>query len=136
MKYLLDTNIFSEFSKPKPEPKVLDFLKKLQKEQIFISCISVGEIKKGIALCKNESKAHYLQNWFNQRIVHELKDQIVNLDFEVMCEWGILASQIKNLPPLDSLIAATCITHNFYLVTRNEKDFAKVKQLKIINPWN
>lgn len=136
MKYLLDTNVFSEFTKKRPEPKVLEFIAKLQKEQIFISCISVGELKKGIASSANKDKTHYLNEWFNRRIAHELKDQIVNLDFEIMCEWGILMSQVKDLPNMDSLIAATCLTHNLHLVTRNVKDFAKIKQLKIINPWN
>ncbi len=136
MKYLLDTNVLSELKKVKPEKKVVDFVKSLSREEIYISCISIGEIKKGIASCADKKKVKDLESWFEKFLLHEMKDQIVNLDVEVMCVWGKLMSAIKNLPILDSLIAATCLSHKFHLVTRNVKDFEKIKELKVINPWN
>lgn len=136
MKYLLDTNVLSEFQKPKPEQKVLEIVSKLPKESTFISCVSIGEIRRGIALCQSTKKVKDLTQWFEFDLLPKLKDKIINLDFEIMYEWGKLAPELKNIPLMDGLIAATCITHNFHLVTRNVKDFERIKELKIINPWH
>ncbi len=136
MKYLFDTNILSELKKPRPEKKVVDFVKNLSREEVFISCISVGEIRKGIASCHDAKKVKELNFWFEKYLITEMKNQIINIDSEIMCEWGKLMSETKNLPILDSLIAATCVDRKLHLVTRNVKDFEKIKVLKIINPWN
>jgi predicted nucleic acid-binding protein len=136
MKYLLDTNVLSELKKPKPNKKVLDFVSSLPQESSYISCISIGEIKKGIYSCSDKKKTKELEIWFEKFLLHEMKDQIITLDSEVMSVWGELMAEVQNLPILDSLIAATCIAHKFHLVTRNVKDFEKIKSLKIINPWN
>jgi len=136
MKYLFDTNVLSELKKPKPNKKVIDFVNSLSQESTYISCISIGEIKKGIASCNDKKKMKELEIWFEKFLLHEMKDQIVNLGSEVMSSWGDLMAEVKSLPILDSLIAATCLAHKFHLVTRNVKDFEKIKSLKIINPWN
>ena len=135
MKYLLDTNILSELKKPKPEKKVVDFVKSLAQENIFISCISIGEIKNGIVSCKDKTKAKELNLWFEKYLIGELKEQTVNLDVEIMAQWGELTGKIKNLPIMDSLIAATCLERKMCLVTRNVKDFTRIVELKIFNPW-
>lgn len=136
MNYLLDTSVLSELKKTKPEKKVVDFVKSLSREEIYISCISIGEIKKDIASCGDKKKIKELETWFKKYLIHEMKNQIINLDSETMCEWGRLMSEVKNLPILDGLIAATCLAHRLHLITRNVKDFEKIKELKIINPWN
>jgi predicted nucleic acid-binding protein len=136
MNYLFDTNVLSELKKIKPGKKVVDFVQKLSREEIYVSCISIGEIKKGIASCGDNKKIKELESWFEKYLLHEMKNQILNLDVEVMCVWGKLISETKNLPILDSLIAATCLTHRLHLVTRNVKDFEKIEGLKIVNPWN
>lgn len=135
MKYLLDTNVLSELTKSQPEQKVVEFLSRLPKEQIFVSCVTIGELKKGLALCKDGNKRKRLNDWFEQYLLNELKDQIINLDSEIMCEWGNMVTRVKDIPILDSLIAATALVRGKYIVTRNVKDFEKIKELKIINPW-
>ncbi len=135
MKYLLDTNILSELKKPKAEKKVVDFMKSLETEELYISCVSIGEIKHGIELCQDKNKARELNVWFEKYLIAELKNQIINIDTEVMCKWGEMNAKIKNLPIVDSLIAATCLTHKMCLVTRNVKDFVRIKELKVFNPW-
>jgi predicted nucleic acid-binding protein len=136
MKYLLDTNVLSELKKPKSEKRVVNFINSLSSEEVFISCISIGEIKHGITICKDKNKAKDLDLWFEKYLISELKNQIINIDPEIMREWGSLVAKIKNLPILDSLIAATCLAYKLHLVTRNIKDFEKINELKIINPWN
>lgn len=135
MNYLFDTNVLSELKKIKPEKKVVDFVQKLSREEIYISCISLGEIKKGIISCTDKKKVKELEIWFEKYLLHGMKSQILNLDAEVMCVWGKMISETKNLPILDSLIAATCIAHKLHLVTRNVKDFEKIEGLNILNPW-
>ncbi len=135
MNYLFDTNIISELKRIKPEKKVVDFVKSLPHEKIYISCISIGEITKGIASCVDKKKKKELEYWFEKHLILEMKDQIIDIDVEIMGEWGQLMAEVKNLPIVDSLIAATCRAHKFVLVTRNVKDFEKVSGLKILNPW-
>lgn len=134
MKYLLDTNVLSELVKSKPEKKVVEFVNSLAVEETFISCISIGEIKNGIVSYKDKKKQRDLEIWFEKHLISDLK--IVDIDAQIMSCWGGLTAKVKNLPIVDSLIAATCLEHKFYLVTRNVKDFAKIKELKIIDPWN
>jgi len=135
MNYLLDTNILSELRKPKPDKKVISFVSGIKASNIFISCISVGEVQKGISSCPNAKLKKELEHWLEIYLIGELGRQVLSIDNEVMLKWGKLVSAIKNLPIIDSLIAATCVTHGLVLVTRNVKDFDKIKELTVINPF-
>lgn len=135
MKYLLDTNILSELKKTNPNKNVIQFVNNLSSEMFFISCISIGEIKYGIDSCKNLRKATDLNLWFEKYLLINLKDRILDIDVDVMCAWAELTSVVKNLPIMDSLIAATCLKSDLCLVTRNLKDFVKIKNLKIFDPF-
>lgn len=136
MKYLFDTNILSELKKAKPEKKVIEFVKSIDNSDIFISCITIGEIKRGIEICKDKDKAKDLNKWLENYLISEFEERIIDVDKNIMLRWSKIHSKIKDLPIFDSLIAATCLERELCLVTRNIKDFVKIADLKIINPWD
>jgi predicted nucleic acid-binding protein len=133
--YLIDTNILSEFDKKAPNPQVIEFIQSLPSEQIFISVVSLGEIIKGIEKLDDNSKKVRLYGNFEKKC--ELFDgKIIDLDREIMTEWGRLAARCeRTLPVMDSLLAATCLARHLTLVTRNIKDFTGISGLSVLNPW-
>jgi predicted nucleic acid-binding protein len=136
MKYLLDTNILSELIRPKPEKKVIEFVDSIKVKNSYISVITIGEIQKGIDSHPDISRQKKLNEWLENFIIEEYQEQILDLNTVVMRVWGkLIADTKKNLSVMDSLIAATAITHNLILATRNIKDFSGIEKLKIINPW-
>ncbi len=138
MKYLLDTNIISEFISKQPNQKVLDFIKSLDEEDIYLSVITIGEIKFGIEKVKSETKKETLSNWLNSDLLERFKGRIVNIDTPIMLKWGevnqYLQSIGKPMPIMDSLIASSCLAKNFVLITRNEKDFYSF-DIEMVNPF-
>lgn len=135
MKYILDTNIISDAKK---NDKVISFLENIDLDNAFLSVITIGEIQKGIEKLEQSSRKLILQNWLEQELISNYK--ILSIDIETILYWGKLISKLnkqgKNMPILDSLIAATALINNCILVTRNEKDFIHIENLEIINPWN
>ena len=136
MKYLLDTNVLSEIRKPNGNARVKTFVNSLREEDIFISVISIGEIGYGIEKLPAGPKKTELIIWLTQKLPERFGNRIISLDADIMAEWGKLHAQTaKTLPVFDSLIAASAITRRLTIVTRNTKDFDKIKGLNLLNPW-
>ncbi|MCX6051197.1 MAG: type II toxin-antitoxin system VapC family toxin [Campylobacterales bacterium] len=139
MKYLLDTNIISELISKQPNKNVLTFLEKQAESSIFLSVITIGEIKSGIEKLQDHNKKTKLLTWLYDDLLKRFSGKIVDIDVEVMLEWGKLNQKLKSMgkpmPIMDSLIASTSRNKNFILVTRNEKDFQNL-DINIINPFN
>lgn len=138
MKYLLDTCLISELPKPVPNQKVIDWLRKIPSESLFISVITVGEIRKGLSKLQPSEKKERLTDWLDT-LLKLYKERILPIDLKVAEKWGILlgnAERIgKPMCSVDTLLAATANIHNLTLVTRNESDFEN-GEISIINPWN
>jgi predicted nucleic acid-binding protein len=137
VKYLLDTNVLSEMQKSNCNPGVENFTDKILLEDMVISVISIGEIAFGMEKLPEGKKKSTLSHWLNNQIPQQFEDRIINIDTDVMMEWGrICARAKKTLSPIDSLIAATVLAHRMTLVTRNTRDFTAVEGLSLINPWD
>ncbi len=137
MAYLLDTCVLSEFKKKQPEQKVIDWLNAQIEETLFLSVITIGEIQKGISRLPTSKRQAELEIWLEE-LVYRYDERLLPLDTQIMRQWGQLTGPLQTrghaLPLLDSLIAATSLTHNLVLVTRNESDFAATN-VTILNPW-
>jgi len=139
LKYLLDTNIISEFIAKKPNQKVLDFVTSLDENDVYLSVITIGEIKFGIQKVQNQTKKEQLLLWLENDLLQRFKGKIVDIDTETMLTWGELNQHLQSIgrviPIVDSLIASSCVSKDFTLITRNIKDFYNF-DLEIINPFS
>jgi toxin FitB len=138
LNYLLDTCVISEFVKPKPERRVLEWLNGIDAERVYLSVVTLGEIQRGISEKPASNRRTELEEWLNTALVAQFTDRILSLDGETFLTWGqmtaALKAQGKPMSVMDSLIAATALHHKMVLVTRNVTDFANV-DLNIFNPW-
>lgn len=135
--YLLDTCVLSELVKPFPDERVVDWLKNTPENRLFLSVITIGEIRKGISKLEESKKKTLLSNWLNT-LLEDYQNRIYVFDLKVAENWGTLQGMAEKtgnpMSSFDSLIAAIAYTHHLVLVTRNEKDFAS-SRLTIFNPW-
>jgi toxin FitB len=136
--FLLDTNIISELVKPKPEPKVTRWIDETDESLLFLSVLTLGEIRKGIASLKDASRRVSLETWLDHDLALRFVSRILLIDQAVADRWGRIAAAAlaakTPLPVIDGLLAATAIQHNLTLVTRNTADVA-VTAVAVFNPW-
>lgn len=138
MRYLLDTNVISELVAKQPNQRVIEWLDDLDPDSIYLSVITIGELRKGIEKLPDSPRRDKLFDWLVNELLVRFQDRILALDVDVMLTWGKLVGRLeqsgRRLSAIDSLIAALALARSCSLVTRNEADFKGVG-LKIINPW-
>lgn len=135
MSYLIDTNVISELLKTKPKQSVLNWFNKIPDEEMFLSVITLGEIRKGVECVADTKRKEKLRLWLEHELPAWFHQRILPITIEVSDRWGRLTNEVKRpLPAIDSLIAATALHFDLALVTRNTKDF-NYSALEIINPW-
>jgi tRNA(fMet)-specific endonuclease VapC len=138
MKYLFDTNVISELVAKAPNPQVLEWIDRLDPEDVYLSVVTIGELWKGIEKLPESQRKEALRNWLNDDLLVRFSGRILPLDVDVMRTWGTLVARAeqrgKPLAAMDSLIAALALHHGCCLVTRNEDDFAGTGVV-ITNPW-
>jgi toxin FitB len=132
--YLLDTNIISETIKKSPNPKVITWLSSIDSQKLFLSVLTLGEIRKGVEKLEDQTKKQKITQWLEINLVAGFYGRIINIDATISDKWGYISS-LKNISAIDALIAASALVHNHKLVTRNIKDFEEIAGLELINPW-
>jgi predicted nucleic acid-binding protein len=133
--YLLDTNILSELRKgARANPGVVAWFEEVDDESLFTSVLVIGEIRRGIELARtsDSKKAKALEKWLVALVEH-FSDRILIIDDRVSDCWGRLCVDQK-LPDVDGLLAATALTHDLTLCTRNTTDFSR-SGVKLLNPF-
>lgn len=136
MSYLLDTNVISETIKNKPNTNLINWLEQIPTNNLFISVLTVGEIRKGVEQLTNLKKKGELIAWLENDLKNWFEHRVLTIDSSVADKWGfICGNTIRSLSAIDALIAATALVHNLKLVTRNTKDFVEIKDLELINPF-
>ncbi len=137
-KYLVDTNVSSELSRERPEPKVLAFIVNADQSSLFLSVMTVGEILKGIKTLPASKKRSDLQAWLDTEVRPWFAGRILPVTEDIAARWATLSAlsklRGKPLAVVDGLIAATALEHDLILVTRNTKDFSGLG-IRLINPW-
>lgn len=136
--YLIDTCIFSELIKKKPDPSVIRWVSERDESLFSVSVLTLGEIKKGIEKLPDIQRQKKLNAWFYDFMIPRYRNRLISIDESVAIAWGdIVAKTSKTgrvLPTIDSLIAASAIVHQLTIVTRNIKDFEGLN-IPLINPW-
>lgn len=137
--FLLDTNIPSEFRNPRPEPQVVHWLDSIPQDSVFISVVTLGEIRKGCELLDFGKRREGLERWLEVEVRASFADRILPVTEAIAERWGRLEAKRQRLGhPLntaDGQIAATALEHGLILATRNVNDFRDLG-LTLFNPWD
>ncbi len=135
MSYLVDTNVLSELRRKSPHAKVWSWFDERPASLLFLSVLTLGEIRKGIAGVPEPGRRARLHDWLEIELPAFFSGRLLPVDAKVADHWGRLMAQAgRPLPAIDSLLAATALAHNLTLVTRNTKDFVGLPVL-LLNPW-
>ncbi len=136
--FLLDTNCVSELVRLKPEQRVLEWMEAADEGMLYLSVLTFGEIRKGIATLPQGKQRTRLETWLEIDLRARFFGRTLPVDAPVADRWGVLAAQAKRkgtpLAIIDGLLAATALHHNLTLVSRNVADFANI-ELPVLNPW-
>ncbi len=136
--FLLDTNCISEVVRSKPESRVLEWMQAADETLLYLSVLTLGEIRKGLAWLPQSKRRTHLESWLEVELQARFSGRILPIDAAVADRWGVLAGAAKrrgiSLSAIDGLLAATALQHNLTIVSRNVSDFANT-QTPILNPW-
>jgi len=135
VRYLLDTTVVSETRKKRPDGKVLEFLNGAESSTLYLSVLTLGELRRGVAQKQRSDPAAelHLASWVDG-IEFSFADRILGIDAATARVWGELSAQ-RFRPVLDTLLAATAIAHTLTLVTRNTSDVHDI-DVPLLNPFS
>ena len=135
MSYLLDTNVLSELRRKTPNPVVSAWFAARPATSLYLSVLTLGELRKGIDGVKDAALRLALSDWLQTDMSMFFMGRVLSIDEHVADRWGqLVAAAGRPLPAIDSLLAATALVHGLSMVTRNAKDFEGLG-LEVINPW-
>jgi predicted nucleic acid-binding protein len=136
--FLLDTNCISELVRPKPEPRVLNWMEAADEATLYLSVLTVGEIRKGVAVLTQSKRRTQLETWLEVDLQARFSGRIMPIDRAIADRWGLLTAEAKRkgnpLSVIDGLLAATALHHNLTVVSRNSSDFSNTP-VPVLNPW-
>jgi predicted nucleic acid-binding protein len=136
--FLLDTNCIFELVRVKPEPRVLEWMEGADEGLLYLSVLTLGEIRKGLAGLPESKRRTHLEAWLQVELQARFSGRILPIDAAVADRWGVLAADAKRKgkapSTIDALLAATALHYNLTVVSRNVSDFANT-QVPFLNPW-
>jgi toxin FitB len=136
LSYLVDTNVLSELRRKQPDPQVAHWFSARPAGTLYLSVLTLGEIRKGVEALSDQSRKLPLLDWLETDLPAFFEGRILPVDGAVAELWGrLLAKAGRPLPAIDSLLAATALHHGLMLVTRNVRDMDGLG-VALINPWN
>ncbi|HMB84076.1 MAG TPA: type II toxin-antitoxin system VapC family toxin [Terriglobales bacterium] len=139
MAWLLDTNVLSELRRPRPEPRVVAFVADRPLEQLFVSSVTLAEIRFGIELLAEPNRRTELNEWLTHKVRPMFEHRVLQVTEDIMLKWRLLVEVGRKTGHVfsqpDLLIAATAIQHNLTVVTRDRSDFDK-SGVPVLNPWD
>jgi len=139
MAWLIDTNVLSEGRRPRPEPKVSAFYEQQPIEQLYISVVSLAEIRFGIELVEDRAKRADLTDWLTQKLRPMFAERILPITEDIMLKWRLLLEEGRKKGHTyshpDLIIVATALHHGFTVVTRDPSDYEEAG-VPVFNPWD
>lgn len=136
--FLLDTNILSELRRPRPEPRVVDFVGRQALESLFVSSVTFAEIRFGIELVADLHKRSALTDWLNLELRPTFGNRVLPVSEDVLFKWRLLVEAGRKVghtfPQPDLIIAATAIHHGLAIVSRDTSGYDRTG-VTVVNPW-
>ena len=138
MAWLLDTNILSERRKPKPEPKVTAFYNSQPLNALYISVVSIAEIRFGIELQQDVTRRAELNDWLTLTLRPTFAGRILPVTEDILLNWRLLMEDGRRIGHTyshpDLVLSTTALHHGLTVVTRDRSDFDKAR-VPVFNPW-
>lgn len=138
MKFLLDTNVVSEPLKPQPEAAVVKWLADTDEDSLFLSVITLAELRTGIERLVTGARRKRLEEWLQDELLTRFEGRILSIDQVVADTCGRIVAHCMDkgrpIEAMDALIAATAEVHHLTLVTRDISAFQPVLK-SVLNPW-
>jgi predicted nucleic acid-binding protein len=135
LKYLIDTNVLSEIRRKSPDVNVVQWINSRPSTSLFLSVLTLGELRKGIDSLSDAKRRLKLLDWLETDLPLFFTGRILSIDEGVADHWGqLMAAAGRPIPAIDSLLGATAAYHGLTMVTRNSKDFKNLG-LSVFNPW-
>jgi len=136
--WLLDTNILSELRRPKPEPKVTAFIAGQPLELLYISTVTLAEIRFGIELLSDAARRSELNDWLSRKVRPMFEHRVLEITEDIMLKWRLLVEEGRKVGHTysqpDLIIAATAQHHSITVATRDTSEYAKAR-VPVFNPW-
>ena len=121
--FLLDTNTVSELVSVKPNQRVLDWMDAADENRLFLSAMTLGEIRQGVAALPQSKKRTRLETWLDVDLQTRFAGRILAIDGAVADRWGWIMAQGKGITLPDGLLAATALHHNLTAVNAERGRF-------------
>jgi toxin FitB len=136
--FLLDTNVVSEWAKERPDPGVIAWLADVDEDRVFLSVVTLAELRHGIERLPAGRRRKRLDAWLRDELPLRFEGRLLSVDQAVADRWGEVVARReaagRPIGVMDAFIAATATVHALSLVTRNASDFESTVS-EIINPW-
>jgi predicted nucleic acid-binding protein len=138
LSYLLDTNVISEWVRPRPDAGVITWLAEVDEDRVYLSVVTLAELRHGIERMDDGSRKRRLDSWLSDELPLRFESRVLPIDEDVADAWGRIvaarATMGRPIGAMDAFIAATAKAHGLTLVTRNTADFDASLET-IVNPW-
>ncbi|MBL6752196.1 MAG: type II toxin-antitoxin system VapC family toxin [Nevskia sp.] len=136
--WLLDTNILSELRRFRPEPKVVAFVAAQPLEQMYISTVTLAEIRFGIERVADAGRRAELNDWLALKLRPMFGQRVLEVSEDVMFKWRLLVEEGRRVGHTfsqpDLIIAATALIHGLTVVSRDTAGYARTR-VALFNPW-
>jgi toxin FitB len=137
--FLLDTNLVSEWTKARPDPGVIGWLADADEDRVFVSVITLAELRHGVERLAAGRRRKRLNEWIEHELLSRFDQRILPIDPATAEAWGRIVAHREALGrpigAMDAFIAATAQVHKLTLATRNQADFQSSVD-SIVNPWS
>lgn len=138
MSFLLDTNVISEWVKQRPDPGVIAWVADVDEDRVFLSVVTLAELRCGIARLADGGRRRRLDAWLRDELPLRFEGRLLSVDEAIADRWGEVVARReaagRPIGVMDAFIAATANVHALTLVTRNESYFEFAVN-EIVNPW-
>src|ERR1035437_3047382 len=139
MPWLLDTNVLSELRRRRPEPRIVAFVADRPLESLYISSVTLAEIRFGIEVVAEPNRRAELSGWLAHKVRPMFENRILPVTEGIMFRWRLLVEEGRKtghtFSQPDLIIAATAIHHRLTIVTRDRSDYDKAR-VPVMNPWD
>lgn len=137
--WLLDTNVLSELRRPRPDAKVVAFVAAQPLESLFVSSVTIAEIRFGIESVADATRRTDLNDWLTHKLRPMFENRVLEVTEDIMFRWRLLVEEGRKsghtFSQPDLIIAATALEHDLTVVTRDTAEFERAKA-KFLNPWH